>query len=297
MPAPYYFVYVEYPDQDFNLHIFMLDSNFNDAKEPDEDPQHNICGKLNPKHANCRRADGPDSVANCAQWFSSLWSEQQLWLEEKLAHSHASWQIVVTHFPCGTDGEDQKWYKKLHKVYGLDFLVTGHRHNQELWLSNDYERNHMGGLTCIVTGGGGGITSESTPDPEHKKDWLGEGQYGFYDLTITKQTLTVESINYDGTVLATTVVRPKDAVQSEIDLPKRANNHEKKHEKLELPKRTQKMEVKIEKGQEKKALKNHVSSTPKPQSLAPSPIAVLRPLVQNVSRVTGNLLKKVLLPR
>ena len=42
---------------------------------------------------------------------------------------------------------------------GMD-IATGHRHDQELWKENAWHKNHMG-LACIVTGGGGGITSEA----------------------------------------------------------------------------------------------------------------------------------------
>merc|ERR1719229_2019395 len=184
--------------------MFMVDSNFLDAHDPPEDPEHNICGsKHNPPDANCGVSGGPESIESCPGYFKQLWADQQEWLREKLSASKATWQIMVTHFPCGEDGANQAFYRELHQQYGLDLMVTGHRHDQEMWLPTDTWRNHMGGLTCIVTGGGGGITSEATPDPTNKKDWYGEGQYGFYDLTIRKLWITVQSVNYDGKVLKT----------------------------------------------------------------------------------------------
>lgn len=65
------------------------------------------------------------------------------------------------------------------------------------------------GVACIVTGGGGGITSEATPNPNNTIDWYGEGQYGFYDLTISKTEILIESINYNGELLLTHKVYPK----------------------------------------------------------------------------------------
>lgn len=34
-----------------------------------------------------------------------------------------------------------------------------------------------------------------------REDWYGEGQYGFYDLTISKKEIFIESVNYDGVSL------------------------------------------------------------------------------------------------
>ena len=204
MPAPYYSTTVVYADLGFDVDYYFLDSNFMDAKAPEEDPNHNMCSRKNNKpSATCAAADGPTSVDSCPGWFAALWAEQKEWVTRLLPKSQATWQIAVTHFPCG---HEQGFYKSLANM-GLDLLVTGHRHDQELWLPDDYAKNHMG-ITCIVTGGGGGITSEATPDPDHTEDWYGEAQYGFYDLTISKKEIFIESVNYDGEVLLTHTVYP-----------------------------------------------------------------------------------------
>lgn len=209
MPAPYYMVHVDYPDKGFSVDIYMIDSNIHDAKHPLLDPEHNLCGSAhNPIGADCSSANGPASVETCPGFFAELWWEQQMWLEEKLSGSRATWQIMVTHFPCGEDGAGQQWYRMLRMKFGLDLLVTGHRHDQELWLPTD-GRNYMGGLTCIVTGGGGGISSEATPNPNNTQDWYGEGQYGFYDISISATNMVIMSINWDGKVLASTSLTPR----------------------------------------------------------------------------------------
>lgn len=200
MPAPYWSQHVSYPDLGFDVDIIMHDSNAMDAKDPGSDPEHNMCSrKHNRPDASCASTGGPASVDSCKAWFWGLYAEQKPWVESKLAHSKADWQIMVTHFPCG---HDSGWYRSLHTRLGLDLLVTGHRHDQELgsnW-------GALGGMMCIVTGGGGGITSEASPwDRTH---WYGEAQYGFYDLAISKDKIFIESINYDGKVLKSATVTP-----------------------------------------------------------------------------------------
>lgn len=212
LPAPYYRTSVVYDDLGFSVDYFFLDSNMEDARG-DDDEEHNLCSKkynvyfdksMQSTPVSCAAADGPPSQPECQTWFWNLWSEQQRWMEAQIATSTADWQIVVTHFPCGIQAE---WFRMLHQKYGLDLLVTGHRHDQEMWANAPI----YGGMTCFVTGGGGGITSESSPDPADKSDWYGEAQYGFYDMTISKDKILLQSINYDGTIVASSTVYPTAA--------------------------------------------------------------------------------------
>jgi len=207
MPGAYYSLKANYPG--FSIDYYMLDSNFVDAMDPPQDPEHNICSELhNNPGANCSGAGGPGSVEGCKAWFQSFWQQQKLWLERKLAQSKADWQIIVTHFPCGFEAG---WFSGLNARLGLDLLVTGHRHDQELWKAGEVGyAGILGGLTCFVTGGGGGITSEESlipGTPTH--NWPNVNtQYGFFDLTISKSKILVESISYEGEVIDSTVVHP-----------------------------------------------------------------------------------------
>jgi len=211
MPAPYFSQRVNYKDQGFSVDYLFLDSNAMDAKEPDEDADTNICSAefnqnqgLDKRDASCAAADGPKDVSSCKKWFWDFWDENKRWAVERLSKSTADWQIAVTHFPCG---HEASWYSMLHQTLGLDLLVTGHRHDQELWAPGDPRTGILGGMACLVTGGGGGITSESTPLRDDGT-WYGEGQYGFYDMVISKSEVTLTSINYDGKVLREATVKP-----------------------------------------------------------------------------------------
>lgn len=201
MPARYFSRVMEHPG--FSIEYFMIDSNVFDAHSPEFDIMHNLCSTHNGGGATCASSGGPKSTLDCEGWFHRSWQAQKQWLETKLAESTADWQVVVTHFPCG---HDATWYRKLHEKLGLDLLVTGHRHDQELWPANMKHggdgRGALGGLTCFVTGGGGGVTSENTPHGESTD------QYGFFDLTISKESIFVELVNIFGKVLASTTAYP-----------------------------------------------------------------------------------------
>eukprot|EP00933_Yihiella_yeosuensis_P040271 TRINITY_DN3454_c1_g1_i1.p1 TRINITY_DN3454_c1_g1~~TRINITY_DN3454_c1_g1_i1.p1 ORF type:complete len:614 (+),score=107.88 TRINITY_DN3454_c1_g1_i1:87-1928(+) len=205
MPAPFWMQRVEYDDMDFSAEFFMLDSNAMDSKPGNADPNHNICSSQhNPPGANCAANGGAASVKACFKFMWDLWREQQKWMEGKLQASTADWQVAVTHFNCGHQAQ---WYKKLYQQYGLDLLVTGHTHVQAVF----YESKMLGGLTCFITGGGGGITSEGDPSSQRSS------QYGFFDLAISKDEIVVESINYNGITLFKRPVKKKDRAASFVE--------------------------------------------------------------------------------
>jgi len=188
MPAQYYRTRVHYPG--FSVDYFMIDSNEVEAKEPHADKNHNICSKEHvelDESAGCGK-EGPKDVWDCPGWFARLWEMQQPWLEQALDESTADWQIIVTHFPPNWKAD---YWVPLAKKFGIDLFVTGHLHEQELHYMEP--ANFLRPTAWIVSGGGGGITSESVPSREGYDD-----QYGFFELTLTKDVIEIQGISHGG---------------------------------------------------------------------------------------------------
>jgi len=81
--------------------------------------------------------------------------------------------------------------------YGIDLIFTGHTHWQYA-SSTDKE------IPYIISGGGGGITSEWNPDGSKR----GRDQYGFMDMTISKDELKIEAINENGELRSMNTIAP-----------------------------------------------------------------------------------------
>jgi len=143
---------------------------------------------------------GPFSVQDCPGWFQRLWQAQVIWLEHNLQGSLAEWQIVVTHFPP-TWGQEH--WKNVTYRYGVDLIVTGHKHVQNVW-SPTAADNFLKPTGVVISGGGGGITSEGIPDKNGEDD-----QYGFVDLTLSKDSILIDAISHGGKLRSTTVVHPR----------------------------------------------------------------------------------------
>merc|ERR1719219_921131 len=95
---------------------------------------------------------------------------------------------------------------ELAPKHEIDAMITGHRHAQNMHCKDDQvtkiwaedvhstELNDFLDPTAwVVSGGGGGITSEHIPDPAGNDD-----QYGFVDLTVAKDELVFEALSHKG---------------------------------------------------------------------------------------------------
>lgn len=195
--------------------FFFVDTNVLDARSPQNSPNTNICSysSMNLDFVDSDEAaslgftcgeKGPRSPTDCVGWFQKLWNEQLIWLEKELRGSvtAANWQIIVTHFPPEAGWKLETW-QYLADRYGIDLMVTGHRHQQEIHASFS---GPLGATAYVVTGGGGGITSERAPSLDGRDD-----QYGFMDIAISKDQISIEAISHSGLVRASTVLKPRVA--------------------------------------------------------------------------------------
>eukprot|EP00443_Scrippsiella_acuminata_P048691 CAMPEP_0115213306 /NCGR_PEP_ID=MMETSP0270-20121206/23726_1 /TAXON_ID=71861 /ORGANISM="Scrippsiella trochoidea, Strain CCMP3099" /LENGTH=478 /DNA_ID=CAMNT_0002627051 /DNA_START=57 /DNA_END=1493 /DNA_ORIENTATION=+ len=193
MPAQYWSTTVHYSD--FSVDYLFVDSNMNDAMDPSAAPNHNLCSQSNnPPNATCG-VTGPTSTYDCVGWFYRLWEEQIPWMDSRLSASEADWRVIVTHFP--PDFRREVW-AQLAERYGVDLLVAGHKHQQEL----SGRDPSVGNAAWVISGGGGGMMSEGAPREDGDDD-----MYGFMDVTISRSEMKIEQISHSG-ILRRTVVVP-----------------------------------------------------------------------------------------
>jgi len=195
-PAQYYSASVRYSS--FKVNYYFVDNNKFDAFAIDDQPGHNMCSRQhNGEIGSTCGQQGPVSVDDCPGWFDRLWNAQQQWLNAALAGADGQWQIIVTHFPPeGSWGSDL--WGNLGYTHGIDLIIAGHRHKQSMTYQFS---NPLFPTGVLVTGGGGGITSEYTPSSDGVDD-----QYGFGDLTLTAEEIMVEMLSHSGEIRSTTCI-------------------------------------------------------------------------------------------
>jgi len=198
VPALYWSRKVQY--NGFSADFFFVDTNINDVKNPPDDPDHNICNNVHNKEpyptCNGTTITSPET---CMNWFQALWGNQQEWLQDKLHASDADWQIVVSHYPPNFGPASILWNDVFPK-YGVDLYISGHTHWQKLV----YKADGFGDTAYVVSGGGGGIYSEITPDLNGNDD-----AYGFVDVIISKKQLEILMYSHKAVLRNHTIVTPR----------------------------------------------------------------------------------------
>jgi hypothetical protein len=123
-------------------------------------------------------------------------SRQARWLQEQLAASDSSWQIVYDHHPPYSSDDRHGSSTSLRwpfAEWGADAVLSGHAHT--------YERVTRAGLPYFVNGLGGagryGFKSEAVPGSEvrYRADW------GAQRVTVTPDAMVFEFINTKGEVI------------------------------------------------------------------------------------------------
>jgi len=170
MPALYWSQRVQYLD--FAVDLNFLESNFFDAEPAGVDLNHNMCGHgsscydINPK--------------TCPSFFHEAWAGSVEMLRKNLAESDARWQVVVTHFPGPIIAP-----MLATMADRIDLLITGHAHFQAMGSS--------AGIDWIISGGGGGVTSDAQPTEDGH-----DSAYGFVDITVTSHKMIVDLLSWGG---------------------------------------------------------------------------------------------------
>merc|ERR1712072_431366 len=119
---------------------------------------------MNSANADCSM-NGGMSRSDCPEWFAMLWNEERVWLERMFQKSTATYKIIVTHWP--PNQFEGRFWGNLHYNYRIDLFVGSHTHTEEVHMNDRRFR----GMSWLIVGGGGGITSEYNPnDSPHGRD-------------------------------------------------------------------------------------------------------------------------------
>lgn len=186
MPGQYWSQRMQYSD--FSVEFFFLDSNHQDAHSK---PGHNIC----------QFGDKCWGITNdtCVEWLDQAWAKSKEMLKAGLKKSTADWRVVVTHFPGPTITGDPA-IRALKD--DIDLVITGHTHYQQIGADK--------GLKWIITGGGGGITSDGGTPSKTGYDMC----YGFVDFTISRTELKYDMHSWGGPDPGKIIIMKTDSVQT-----------------------------------------------------------------------------------
>uniref|UniRef100_A0A7S1LQE7 Calcineurin-like phosphoesterase domain-containing protein n=1 Tax=Alexandrium catenella TaxID=2925 RepID=A0A7S1LQE7_ALECA len=205
MPAQYWRRTVQY--KNFKADFFFLDGNVYDTT-PGTIASHDICSVKSNPGLHCELANYPGDGANCAAtgphdqpsckgWFKKLWEDNVRWLKDNLPKSDAEWQILVNHYPAsfstGYAPESYMDWSKFLEPMGVDLYISGHTHEQGIYYGDFGPGRNMGASAWVITGGGGGVTSEEAPHVNGEDD-----SYGYMEIVLSLESINVTTYSHGG---------------------------------------------------------------------------------------------------
>eukprot|EP00435_Cladocopium_sp_Y103_P057339 s503_g19.t1 len=114
------------------------------------------------------------------------------------------WQIVVSHFPPEYNAD---FWTEIGTRYGIDLIISGHRHYQKLLLPGETTKTAPAfPFATMISGGGGGITSDRMPELKGDDD-----AYGFFDLSLSRSSIHVRAFSHTGRLRRSADVTPVQA--------------------------------------------------------------------------------------
>jgi len=208
MPAQFWKRKVHF--RGFTVDFWFLDGNVYDIMS--SDPNHSPCtAASNPgryceverfppmpgSEAGSCPLTGPESPDVCRQWFIDLWNAQYDWLHEEVPKSDADWQIIVNHYPAiyntGIAGRSFIEWSSWLDTMGIDLMISGHTHEQRVVYKDTYGGKHYE-TAFVISGGGGGVSSEIFPSDSGEDD-----AYGFMDMQISAAEIKITAYTHGGT--------------------------------------------------------------------------------------------------
>lgn len=148
-------------------------------------------GPLHFVHLSGHASDEPDGVA-----FNSV---QGAWAQAIIEASDCPWVIVVVHFPPYTS--DSSYHPGItalrwpFKDWGASAVVSGHAHNSEIVVVDDFP--------YFISGTGGHSLRGFNATPVAGSLWKQSAVFGALRLDATKSQLTWKFIDVDGNILQT----------------------------------------------------------------------------------------------
>merc|ERR1711920_1088206 len=113
-------------------------------------------------------------------------------------------QLRDRHCHCCTWAEAHIYWPSFAAQYGIDIVIAGHVHLQEVNYKTGQTTSigrvtgvDMGDVAWVVSGGGGGITSEGLKEAAPTDDGNDDG-YGFMDMEISLETIKITAISHGG---------------------------------------------------------------------------------------------------